>query len=511
MYKNTSILNYFKAFAQPPRRAKRSLPEDNVQESRAIRRARSTTPKEHQETQARVREGQHLGQGLGRTSLTRSSSRQPPSVQAEEPTDNATNAPTFRVETSGIPPTPVPKDPMLQSADVLGSQGTSLMSSQRVVKNGEIVIRNSDGESDSDSSLEDLNDLLLFEDRKPREGPSYPEPISSAWSLNRNAVDESHMSTRRRAKVDNAAEPLRSALPLQPKKYKFDLESLAQHREQEEASVENMARANAMLRSFEQQKLSASGNVGAASTNGPFHASVIDVVLKEHGGEDDISRLKAAIERTEALHHGKSWCFFVKHEEQPLFEQVEFPVIQDDRLGRMFGETSSRQQAFLSGYVGELAMKGRLPEEVLLWIMDAICLETRDDLRHSYTTTLTDAAKRLVSVLSPERIDMLFRQIGATPAALDIEGPVIPHAALSESVEAVCRPSLLSILGLFQNLASILSAESRIHLICTLCRLALDRSIANNCHIISAIEDAFATLIESIPEREFDHEVGNED
>lgn len=408
---------------------------------------------------------------------------------------------------SYIPPTPVFKNSTSRNADVRSSQGTILMSSQREVKNGEVVIRNSDDESDSDSSLEDLNDLLLVEGRKPRGEALGPEPQSPALPLNRNAEDGRRTSTRRRSKTDKKAAPLRSPVPVQSKKYRYDLESLARHRQQEEASVEDIAQANAMLRSFEQQKVSVRGNPRAGSTKGPFDAAYIDVVMKEHGDEDEICRLKAAIQRTEALHQDKSWSFFDEQGEEPLFEQSDFPVIEDDRLGRIFGKTSSRQQAFLSGYVGELAMKDNLPEEIVLWIMDAICLESRDDLRCSYTATLTGASRHMASVLSPERIDMLFRKIGATAAALDIEEPVIPHAALSQSIEAVRRPSLLSILDLFQKLASELGAESRRHLICLLCRLALDHSIANSCHITSAIEDALASLIESIPEQGLHHEL----
>lgn len=479
-----------------------------------MRRSRSATPKDSQPARGLDPKEEHLGQDLCSTSsrvASRSSSRQPRGPQDEETTDNATPAQVFRDETSHVPPTPVLNDPTSRNADVLGSQGTSLMSSQRVVKNGEVVIRNSDNESDSDSSLEDLNDLLLLEGRKHRGKSSSPEYQSPALPLNRNAEDGRRMSTRRRTKTDKVAAPLCSALPVQPKKYRFDLESLARHRKQEEASVEDIARANAMLRSFEQKKASASGNSEAVSTKGPFDAAFIDMVMKEHRDEDEIGRLKAAIQRTEALHHGKVWSFFDEQAEEPLFEQADFPDIGGERLGLVLGETSSRQQAFLSGYVGELAIKEDLPEEILLWIMDAICLESRDDLRYSYTATLTDASKHLASVLSPERIDMLFRKLGATAAALNIEGPVIPQAVLSQSIGANSRPCLLSVLDLFQNSASDLSAESRLHLICTLCRLALDHSIINSCRTMSAIEDAFTSLIESIPEQDLDHEVGEQD
>ena len=425
--------------------------------------------------------------------------------------DNATPAQVFSDETLRVAPMPVPRDTILRNSDVLGSQGTSLTSSQRVVRKGEIVITNSDDESDSASSLEDLNDLLLLEDQGPRGSSSYPDPQIPVSPLTRKAEDGRRMSTRRRTKIEPLVAPPRLAPPVQSRKYKFDLESLAKHRKREETSVEDIAEANAMVSSFEQQKVSASGNAGAAATKRPFDATFIDVVMKDHQDEDEVSRLKAAIRRTEALHHGKSWSFFEEQAEESLFKQSDFPTIEDDRLGRILRETSSRQQAFLNGYVGELAMKENLPDEILLWILEAMCHESRDDLRYSYNVTLIDASKHLASVLSPQRIDTLFRTVGATAAALDIERPVIPHAVLSQSCEAVSRPSLLSILELFKGLASELCTESRMHLICTLCRLVLDHSIVNSCHIMGAIEDAIASLVESIPERDLDYEVGNEE
>lgn len=514
MYKNTNILSYFKPFSQPSRRNERSLPEENLEEPRAIGRSRSTTPEGSRPKQEHDRAGQQIEQGLPRASSRvklRSSSTQPPATQNVQPVESAKPTQVIRHENPHMPVTPGTNDPISQTTDLLSSQCPSLMGSQRVVKNGEVVIRNSDDESDSDSSLEDLDDLLLLETRRNQREPSCPEIQLPSTSRNTNAVDRRHMSRRRRTKTDINTVQIKSDLPAQAKRYKFDLESLAKHKKQEDASMEDFSRASAMFRSLDQKKVSATRVPGTASTTGPLDATFIDVVMKEHGDEDDLSRLKAAIQRTEALNHDKMWSFFDDQAEEPLPEQAKFPISEDDHLGRMLGKTFSRQQAFLSGYVGEFAMKEGLPGEILLWIMDAICLEPRDDLRYSYSAILTDASRDLASILSPKRIDMLFRNIGATAKALDVEGPVDPYPRFSQSREAVSRPNLLSILDLFQNVASNLGTDTRMHVICTLCRLALDHSVANNCHVISAIEGAFARLFESIPQEDLDHEVSDQD
>ena len=421
-------------------------------------------------------------------------------------------AQAFRNETLSLPISPISRGSISRNADVLGLECTSSMSSQRVVKNGEIVIRNSDDESDSESSLESLDELLLFEGQNSQREPACPTPQLLSSSPNRNPQDGRRMRIRRRTNAGTVAVPVHSDPAVQAKKYKFDLESLVKRKKQEEASMEVFTRASTMLRSLEQRKVSAhgaAGTAGAASTTRPLDATFIDVVMKEHGDEDELNRLKAAIRRTEALNHDKLWSFFDEGREA-LFEQSEFPRSEDDRLERMLRKSSSRQQAFLSGYVREYATKERLPEEMTLWIMEAICLESRDDLRCSYTATLADASKDLSSTLTPERINRLFQGIGATVEALDIEGPVNPYPAISQNIEAVSRPNLLSLLDLFRDIASKLGAEARMHVICIICRLVLDHSVANNCHVFRAIEDALASLVESIPQQDLDAEVSEQ-
>ena len=515
MSKNTNILSYFKPFAQPLSSNKRSLPEDKVEEARAIRRSCSTTPRTGPSKEDHGRKGERSEQGLHRTSpqvTSRSVSGQPPDPW-DKPMDDAEPAQAFRDETLHVPISPISRDPVSRNADVLSLQCTSSMSSQRVVKNGEVVIMNSDDDSDSESSLESLHDLLLFEGKNIPKEPACPTPQLLSSSPNMRSQDGRRMRIRRKMKAGTVAVPLHSDSAVQAKKYKFDLKSLVRHKKQEEASLEVFTRASTMLRSLEQRKdfaHEAAGIAGAASTARPLDATFIDVVMKDHGDEEELNRLKAVIRRTEALNHDKLWSFFDEQGREPLIEQSEFPCSEDDRLGRMVKKPSSRQQAFLGGYVREYATKERLPEEMTLWIMEAICLESRDDLRCSYTATLADASKDLNSTLSPERINWLFRKIGATVEALDIEGPVNPYPALSQSIEAVSRPNLSSLLDLFQNIASKLGAEARMHVICIICRLVLDHSVAKNYHVFSAIEDTLASLVESIPRQDLDTEVSEQ-
>ena len=164
-------------------------------------------------------------------------------------------------------------------------------------------------------------------------------------------------------------------------------------------------------------------------------------------------------EGREALHRDNSWSFFRPDTERAA--PVDFPHVKDDKLRPILQDRSSRQQAFLVGYVGEYASKKDLPEELLLWIMDTTCSETREDLRLSYVGTLIEAGLRDKSLLSPDMIDRLFQGLGASEEALDVRKAVVPRAALSEYHKDVIRDRLPSILGLIQGLSDSMRPNSR--------------------------------------------------
>ncbi|MCJ1459499.1 hypothetical protein MMC28_009878 [Mycoblastus sanguinarius] len=497
-YKNSNITDYFKRFA-PPRPKKRPFPNDNTEECHSVRQL-LRTPHGSQGVDPQSKDPKSFDEMSG-TKLVKSNSIDPGSQASSG----------RHADANQVNPTPPDNDtsPPEVKLEQARSQTPALSSSQRMVKNGEVIVTNSDEDASSDTSLEDIDDLL--EARKPSRGiNSPPEPELPYLPSQRKADDEGGSSTKRpprgSARANKVASPLRSALPVMTK-YKFSLQALAKQRRQYEASKEGVAQANLLLESYEQRKAMTDEEGRIPSEKTILDVDLIKEVMKNHGDEDDISRLKIAIQRTEALNHSKIWSFFDDNSGES-FEQGDFPNIENEPLAQILTEPPSRHQAFLSGYVGEYAMKQGLPEEVLLWIMDAVCLESRDDLRYSFTSSLKEAAKQITPLLTPGRIDALFRKMGATAAALDTERSVVPRAVLSESIEAVSRPNLLSILDLFRTAAGDMSSGSRIHIVCTLCRLALDHSISNDPHAISAIEESFASLVESIPDRDLDHEVG---
>lgn len=513
MPRNAPITDYFMRLNQA-RQKKRPFLKDGSEESReSIRRkSPSSSPnlgvgvRKENDALSSSTEGPYTSVGHGPAS---SSQRLPSSYVALEQPSYSSLSPvsdeTVTARDFGRPhPTSSPGDHTAGGAllrmlpvpfqnttssqkDVNPPSQSVLTSSQRIVRDGETMIRNSDDESDD--SLEDLEEL--FRGKRP----AIPEPQLPSPD-NDNA-----MQTRGKAAQAKSADISASMVPVMPKKYKYSLESLGKQRRQDEAAEENIARAKAVFETIDQQKASAGEKKRVIDTD------FIESVMKDHGDEDEIGRLRTAIQRTEALEQGKSWSFFKEEADEPLFELSDFPTVEDQRLQRMFGENLPRQQAFMSGFAGEHAMKFGLPEEILLWIMDAICLEPRDDLRYSYTSTLSDATRHFAPLVTPEYIGNLFQKLGATDAALDIGLTVVPQLTLSQNVDTPSRPCLLSIIMLLGSLAGGLPAKSRIHLLITLCRLALDRTIVKDTHAISALEETFANLIGSIPGDSVEREV----
>lgn len=451
---------------------------------------------------------------------TRTLSLQSPANEAVDPAPTpsagksvAESQPSLPTPTSStihpnkiVTPTPIATSDLsdLKSTTAgMASSQPAFTSTQRIIKKGEIMITNSDDESgmddqsDSDDSLLDFDQLLkgqrLSVVSPPQPDPQLPYPEDEV-------VRRSNRKTKGKARTTKAPSNPQPTPPVMPK-YRFSLDTLAKRRKQEEASKAAIDRAKSMMESLDQQMASAN------QKNKTFDAGMIDSVLKEHGDEDNIGRLKSAIQRTEAFEHGKSWSFFEDHTEDPALDLADFPSVEDKRLRRLFGQEVPRQQAFLSGYAGEHAAERGLPEEIMIWMMDAICLEIRDDLRYSYTLTLKDSAEHLTPLLTPERIDLLFRKLGATATAVHVETPIVPGLFLPQKTEEKTRPDLLSVLSLLGSSAAHMAAESRLHLLNTLCRLILDQAVAKDCHAISAIQETFANSVESIADADVDLEV----
>ena len=380
-----------------------------------------------------------------------------------------------------------PDIPLLKAASVsfTSSDLPLSSSSQRIVRNGERMVTNSDEDEDS-SSLEDLDNMIRLKEpensegfleqtgKVPRGGSGAPERTSGRGKAARN-----------------------SSLVAKGTEYKYSLAVLAEQRRHLQASGENVAKINAILEARRQAQPLVGQN---SSMNGLHNESAIDAVMNNRGDEEDVDRLKDALRRTEALHRDKTWSFFrAETEDEIIGGPPEFPNLEDSQLRPILQNVISRQQAFLNGFVEDFATKKDLPDELLLWIIESTCSERRQELRFSYMRIVEELGLRKDDILSPQRINNLFRRIGASDEALEMQKPITSSPTVSEGADSTLQDHLLPLLGLIHALAGALRPDSCVHAICTLCRLLLDHQVVGNCSVVTAINETLNGLIESIP------------
>ncbi|KAL8950775.1 MAG: hypothetical protein Q9222_003207 [Ikaeria aurantiellina] len=201
--------------------------------------------------------------------------------------------------------------------DDVGSQDTSFVTSgQRVVKDGEIVVQDSDDDgSDSDTSLEDLSNL--FASRKPiissSRFPSDSKPIQSSRAIK---------SDKQNASSGPAIDP--SSISTSIPSYKFSLDALLQQNRQSEDSKTSVDNARHLLESMEKQN-----PPPAERASNTLDRCLLASVMDDQDDTSHAQRLLVAIERTEAFHQDVVWSFFDEEKEASAIEPADCPLVAD--------------------------------------------------------------------------------------------------------------------------------------------------------------------------------------
>lgn len=163
------------------------------------------------------------------------------------------------------------------------SFGTSFASSQRVVKDGQVMVTGSDGEDTESICSQDSTDALL------RQFLGSPGPSSPSGRKETNT------------RLDGFK------IPTTPTKYKFSLDDLvvgAVDDRETEANVSKLKSA------FESPANEAKVNRTPKQRSRMFRDNIFASAVGEGADELKLQRLKDAVDRTEAFDQGKSWSFF---------------------------------------------------------------------------------------------------------------------------------------------------------------------------------------------------------
>ncbi|MCJ1408291.1 hypothetical protein MMC19_002365 [Ptychographa xylographoides] len=480
MYKNQNITDFFKPFAQP-RSAKRPRHDSDADN------ALLETPQQHSSP----------------TLPTPSKSFSPPRPPSLQPSTSSSLS--FSSHSSDGPSRQVLDDVPTASASN-STSGRVTASSRRIVKDGEDMIGNSDDESSSDLSLEDLLDLIDPHREAAKSDHREPEPSSTSAGTQTLPARVARPERSTRSTRRDAAQ----AAPQLTKKPKFSLDFLVAQAEEDDAAEKETAQARRLVGSLDDKRAMLEAKLEQAKKKTEIDKEAVAVAVQMHGETDNISKLMEAIERTEALCTQRSWSFFEAQSSTIILQHPHSgPALLENVPQEFLGTDSDMQMPFVSGYLGEIAGKGRLPIEAIKAVLDASVTDSSDDLISAYISTLTRAGPQITPFITPAWVHSCFRELGATQDALSIthsieSEPQIPAEYLDTLAE---RVSLRYRMKLFAEAADWLSAESRVYVLCLLCRIVLDHSVIADRTILEAIEDAFESLIGSIPEEEVDQEL----
>lgn len=333
----------------------------------------------------------------------------------------------------------------------------------------------SDGE-ESDDSLEDPFETLRRQRRKI-------EPASGVKKMPSRAATPPSLRTPSAAVGDP---PVRS--------YKFSLENLIAQKDRDTALEKEKLAAKALHEE-------ANREITTDFRNG--EQEIDEAMMIEAFGEVEARKLMAALKRKDAWRVDKTWHFFDLERDK---RRNPFPRHAVEGGGWEAGLVTARgrRQMFLSGFVTDMAkIDAVLPDEVLSWMLDEVCLETKDELAFAYFRVLGALPIPVVEQqFTEERVFRLFHLLGGKVDALDTEKQVVlaDSGRIDDQDGNFYNARLVT--TFFGRIAPyICSNTAVVKKTCVLLvRLALDVRVARQAQLRASIEDALAELFESIPD-----------
>ncbi|KAL8916357.1 MAG: hypothetical protein Q9172_006338 [Xanthocarpia lactea] len=326
-----SIADFFKPFAFA-QHSQSVLADDEAENPKPSQRLRSVTPPSHIHSGAEQAETSNSANVLPEASSQSSilsSLRGSTPIAPEESFDRPLELPT-------VPYCDIASGQSL-GASFSGSQAAVIPSSQRVIRNGKVIIKDSDDErSGSDASLEDLDDLITPRKPSPISPPSSQIDFPSHQPSGAGPPTGIKTTKKRGTGTWHAATDDRSSTGTKLPTYKFSLDALIKQTQKYENSQESIHDARQLLESLEGQK-----PIGKAISITGLDKDLLAAVIKKNDDETDMGRLMAAIERTEALHQDETWSFFVGNDHIAEVQPEECPSVADQHWQSVLGGSSA--------------------------------------------------------------------------------------------------------------------------------------------------------------------------
>lgn len=394
-------------------------------------------------------------------------------------TTTATAAVTHQTQSQPEDQSSSPDDPAPQSSVPSFVARSEAQMNSSALKNGKFVVENSDSEG-SDSS--DLDDIGVILGNKPAAAKVSAPKVRTPIKTRRPNVkfNASPIASRPAARNDLASLVKLAEIDKKAEAKREELLAIQNHKKSVDSSAE-----------FDEQ-------------------AFIESVVPDTEGYRKATKLMRAIKRQEA---GKAveglWLFFD-------FDTVEnkrsnFPQksLSRCRWKSALTNISTFHQTIVSGFADDMiAMGEELPEELLLWILDEICFEKRDSIRHSFSRIIASHPAHTISeLMNPAFIQRLFQNVGGTDEATNTAKKIGPLLKPVHEYKARSWDPLISLVSLLGSLGKSLSLEAQCYSICLLVRLCMDYIVMEKLALFQAIQTSLKSLITSIPEAPWMKEV----
>lgn len=495
-HKKRPISDYFKPYIKPNVPAKRPSPSnDKIEQSKSPRKGGDSisTPKTVRTiSDAKIRTPTALTFSPSSAQASGSRSipfRSPRPQEPIEPPSTYKRASLFGTDKKAESASTSPSKP-LTFADLPTS-------TQAVQKGrGAVEIRDSDDDTESVDSLESLGQL--FGKRKDGDTTSLSSsPGVDEVKLEAERVRTLSAFTKGRSDPLVGKEKLR-ALHAKQKATYFDLSGILDDHLDDHAVEQKVQQSRA--------DYDASRPLPDREDNYSLDRKLLAAVVDAEDGEGGVSRLMDAVERTEALASDRVFLFFGAnglndwHERSPVLYTFPESAIPEDLWSA--GDDKARSRAFKSGYISELACRGRISDEALRWIFDSVVLEQDDGARNAYIECLRNASPSWTRHnVTAQDVQTIFQALGADVANFQDAVLIRPKHRLVGEPARRDPKYLLAALDLFQSIGQDMDFIALSKLISMLCRLAVDSELMSDGRVCCKVEQILEHLL-SLPDHD---------
>ena len=241
-----------------------------------------------------------------------------------------------------------------------------------------------------------------------------------------------------------------------------------------------------------------------------LNEDILAALVDDDGDGRNAARLRVAMERTEVLQQEDTWHFFNTVLQAP--ERQPWPDIKLTGWLALLNDEGQREEMLQSGFVASMADKVKLPDQILLWMLNQVWSEPRDDLCHAYFAILksTQSCKLCArQLLDPDHFRAILCAMGAKNDALLLDQKLTAQTQAGESPVTsapVALQPLVSLLGSFacENEAiSNGSSPPQWALITEIViRISLDETVQNDGYLQSRLSWAVSNLLDAVEDED---------